>query len=154
MSRKECNIEKDTPFTMPMIRSRDLIAATGTGIDGGGPSIVDDDGDQGPAPGHHDYNVGEIDPRSVFWLARHREGERCDKCPNCVCLSVMRTLTQIATHPCLLQVDYSKHSLVDSKDETKKEFLEKAVPEDLVEEMGGALPFKPSSALPSKHQLL
>lgn len=120
---------------MPEIRSRELIAATGTNI-GGGKVIVDDDNDQRPAHGNDD-NVGEIDPRSVFWLARHSDGDRCPNCPNCVCLSVLRTLTQIATHPCLLQVDYSKHSLVDSKNENKKDFLEKAIPESLVEEMGG-----------------
>ena len=135
-TRKVCSGDGDTPFTMPLIRSRDLIAATSGGS--GDPGHVEDDDDQQAQHGH-DYNEGEIDPRSVFWLAssKHRDGERCKMCPNCVCLSIVRTLTQIATHPCLLQVDLTKHSLVDAKDQTKKEFLEKAIPEDLVEEMGG-----------------
>ena len=132
-TRKDCSDIDPTPFTMPLIRSRELIAASRTGD-------TDGTGGSGNEAMTVSGNEGEIDQRSVFWLAssNHRYGERCKNCPNCVCLSVMRTLTQIATHPCLLQVDFTKHSLVDSKDQTKKEFLEKAIPEDLLIELGGA----------------
>jgi len=90
-----------------------------------------------------DAGVPGIDPRAVIWRQNHADDEPCSHCPSCIILPAITKLSKVASHPALLQEH--AYSVSDGKSTPTYDFAVKALPPDLLHEIGG--PVKSSQLL-------
>lgn len=81
---------------------------------------------------------GSIDPRAALWRLNHPDDQACPKCPTCLVLPGINKLSRVASHPSLLQASPILHSaLNEKKREDLIEFSTRALPPDILNELGG-----------------
>ena len=84
----------------------------------------------------------KIDPGAICWNQKHETGDQCEKCPFCICFTLLHILYKLSSHAALLQVREGPEKFGAGTKQRKKakELLERAkffIPEHLASQLPG-----------------